>query len=45
MEMMNGPLGIVNKELEFFVVLLERIQCTPSVRALSLVKQTAQYSR
>lgn len=45
MEMMNGHLGSVSKELEFLVALLERIQCTPIVNPLSLVKQVFQSSR
>lgn len=45
MEMMNGHLGTVNKELEFLVALLERIQCIHIVNALSLEKQIVQFSR
>ncbi|KAF3455452.1 hypothetical protein FNV43_RR00079 [Rhamnella rubrinervis] len=43
-EMMNGHLGSVNKELEYLVALLKRIQCTP-VKPLSLVKQIVQSSK
>lgn len=45
MEMKNGHLGTVNKELEFSVALLERIQCIHIVNLLCLEKQTLQSSR
>lgn len=43
MEMMNGHLGSVNKELEFSAALPKEIQCIHIVNALFLEKQTVQY--
>lgn len=42
---MNGHLGFVIKELEFLVALLERIQCIPIVKPLSLAKPTLLFTR
>jgi hypothetical protein len=44
-EMKNGHLGSANKELEFSVALLERIQCIHIVNLLFLDKQAFQTSR
>lgn len=44
MVMKNGHLGSANKELEFSVALLERIQCIHFVNLLFLDKRTFRSS-